>query len=121
MTISRTVGFITLWIIAAAGAYAVYTNEPQKAVAPTSITCADAVNGFSLKSVALYDGPPADMAELAPDTQGETENRWTLSAPAVSSEGYVLQCTYTDGSATLQAVPYGVTCVGRNDTNLLCR
>ena len=78
-----------------------------------------------LERVSVFDGPPAEMADLRPDAKGRTD---TWSRLGATGRPVYLVCRYQDLTATLEVrLPAGIrACVGvrRSDdtySGVVCR
>lgn len=74
-------------------------------------------SGFS--HIELYDGPPVDLADLAPDNEGNT---WTLGKDNPQKRPLFMACVY-DGTAVRlvrQLPPLVTRCVARKGGDLHC-
>jgi len=78
-------------IIMACLSVAIWMIGASTRAGSTEIGCPPTHNGKPLVDVSLFDGPPADLADLIPRNGG-----WDLLGPPVSPNlpNYTLGCTY---------------------------
>ncbi len=55
--------------------------------------------GTALKYVEIYDGPPEEMASLAPDDEGKNSGTYTLGYIYEDGRFVTIRCKYADGTA----------------------
>lgn len=69
-----------------------------KAVLAAEVTCPQTQNDISLKTVTLFDGPPSEHADLAPDsfheTKGVRRSDWDVAYIFKAGRRLYIQCDY---------------------------
>ncbi len=91
-----------------------------------SVSCPGTMDGQTLAHAELYDGPPSELASLAPDSESAApeEQRWNLPSP-YSKEGYYLGCFYGEDAepSSSTKLPQSLKlCTSSADfSNIVCR
>jgi hypothetical protein len=78
-----------------------------------AINCPATAQGRHLATVQVFDGPPRERADLAPDGR-----LWDLKAirSTSSPEGFFLVCGYAGGHAVTLRLPHAVEACRRGGT-----
>src|ERR1700761_255234 len=66
--------------------------------------------GTALKYVEVYDGPPEELASLAPDDEGKNSGIYTLGNIYQDGRFVVIRCKYADGTSADVQLPKVESC-----------
>ena len=109
------------------------TSSMPIAITATQFSCPNTSQGYPVKvpgalsAFTVFDGPPAEMASLAPTKNANGVDSWELAGKGASKEGYYVTCQYGgqygDADQTVQfKLPASYAeCVVMEKNNLACQ